>query len=169
MYDLRDTNRRTADPSNPLNNLQAGEVRTKGYELELRTQLDAGWSGSLAHSYTNARVTQSNTADLGKRLASVPEHVSSLWVMKQTHIAGGNLSVGAGARHTGESWDGTDTLATPAYTLYDAMVAWEQGNWRVALNVTNVTDKIHVTTCLARGDCFFGTRRTGILTARYLF
>lgn len=169
VYDLRDTNRRTADPANPLNNLQAGEVRTKGYELELRTQLDAGWSGSLAHAYTNARVTQSNTADLGKRLASVPEHVSSLWVMKQTHVAGGHLSVGAGARRTGESWDGTDTLATPAYTLYDAMAAWEQGNWRVALNVTNVTDKIHVTTCLARGDCFFGTRRTGILTARYLF
>jgi iron complex outermembrane receptor protein len=169
VYDLRDTNRRTPDPADPQNSLQAGEVRTQGYELELRTQLGGGWSGSVANSYTNARVTKSNAADLGKRLASVPEHVSSLWVMKQTHVLAGYLTVGAGARHTGESWDGTDSLATPSYTLYDAMAAWEQGNWRVALNINNLTDKVHVTTCLARGDCFFGTRRTGVLTARYLF
>lgn len=169
VYDLRDTNRRTADPANPLNNLQVGEIRAKGWELEAKSEFGAGWSGTAAYAYTDARVLRSNGADQGKRLASVPTHTASAWLMKRIAFGQGSLTLGGGARYVGDSWDGTDSLRTPSFTLLDLMAAWDQGPWRVALNVNNLTDKVHVTTCLARGDCFYGQRRTVVGTLRYLF
>jgi iron complex outermembrane recepter protein len=49
------------------------------------------------------------------------------------------------------------------------MVAWETGPWRVNLNASNFADNIHVTTCLARGDCFYGARRNLIGGISYRF
>jgi iron complex outermembrane recepter protein len=40
------------------------------------------------------------------------------------------------------------------------MIGFEAENWDVTLNARNLFDKKHVTTCLARGDCFYGERRT---------
>ena len=49
------------------------------------------------------------------------------------------------------------------------MVRYETGPWRLQVNASNLADKRHVTTCLARGDCFFGIGRTvlGSLTYRF--
>jgi iron complex outermembrane receptor protein len=35
--------------------------------------------------------------------------------------------------------------------------------------VQNIADKRYVSTCLPRGDCFFGARRTANVTATYRF
>jgi iron complex outermembrane receptor protein len=35
--------------------------------------------------------------------------------------------------------------------------------------VQNLTDKIYFATCLGRGDCWYGARRTVIASARYRF
>lgn len=63
----------------------------------------------------------------------------------------------------------TSAITTPAATLADAMVAYDAGDWRVAFNVVNLTDKVHITQCLARGDCFYGQARTYTLTSTYRF
>ena len=47
--------------------------------------------------------------------------------------------------------------------LMDAMVGYENDRIDVALNVNNLADKTYISTCLARGDCFYGTERTAIL------
>ncbi len=57
----------------------------------------------------------------------------------------------------------------PAVTLVDAMVSYDTGDWRLALNVNNLADKRYLTTCLARGDCFLGQRRSAVATASYRF
>lgn len=169
LYDLRDTNRKTADPANPLNSIQVGEVHTKGFELEARHDLRGGWTATGAYAYTDARVSRSTGADLGKRLASVPAHSASAWLMRRFALAGGAVTVGGGVRHIGESWDGLDSLRTPPATLVDALLAWDDGPLRLALNVHNLADKVQITTCLARGDCFYGPRRSVVASLRYLF
>ena len=35
---------------------------------------------------------------------------------------------------------------------------WDN-NWRAALNVVNVTDKIYVASCATIGSCYYGDRR----------
>ena len=63
----------------------------------------------------------------------------------------------------------TSAITTPAATLADAMVAYDAGDWRLALNINNLTDKVNITQCLARGDCFYGERRNVLLTGTYRF
>ena len=172
VYDMRDRNRRTPDPTRPTtHSVQTGEIGTKGFELEYKGSFSAGWSGSASYSYTHARVTRSNNpAELNKRLASVPTHSASAWLMRRFALDGaGGVTVGAGVRYIGDSWDGIDALRTPSATLLDALLAWDNGPVRLALNVKNLADKTQITTCLARGDCFYGQRRTVVASARYTF
>ena len=53
--------------------------------------------------------------------------------------------------------------------LSHAMIRYETGPWRFQVNASNLADKRHVTTCLARGDCFFGIGRTVLGSATYRF
>ncbi|MDQ1833525.1 TonB-dependent siderophore receptor [Massilia scottii] len=170
VYDLRDTNRKTADPANPLNSIQIGEVHVRGLELESAGKLGRDWDWTAGYAYTDATVSRSNGADNGKRLSGIPKHNVSAWLTHRFSIAQQDgFSAGAGVRYLGSSMDGLDQLETPDITLLDAMLSYSSGPLRVALNVTNLTDKVQISTCLARGDCFYGQRRAVALTARYTF
>lgn len=93
-----------------------------------------------------------------------------MWSQHRVAIAGiPGFRVGAGVRYVGASYDGTDELKTPSVTLYDAMVGYSLGQWDFNLNVNNLEDETYYTTCLARGDCFVGTRRTVVGSVNYSF
>jgi iron complex outermembrane receptor protein len=170
LFEITETNRRTPDPANPGNSVQIGEARVQGLELEANVGITLALDMIAAYSYTDAKVTKSNSGDLGKRLASVPEHTASLWARYKFAVANiPGFMAGFGARYVGESWDGNDTVRTPSVTLYDAMLGYDTGSWRFSLNATNLTDKAHVTTCLSRGDCFYGNRRALMARVNYRF
>ena len=57
----------------------------------------------------------------------------------------------------------------PSQTLVDAMVSWESAKLRLALNVNNLSDKTYFSTCLSRGDCWYGARRNVVASATYRF
>ena len=48
-------------------------------------------------------------------------------------------------------------------------VGYEVAKWRFALNVNNLTDRVYNSVCLARGDCWWGTRRNAIASVSYRF
>jgi iron complex outermembrane receptor protein len=168
MYDIREINRRTADPTNPLNQIQTGKVRSKGYEMEAVAALNKSLDLIAAYSRTEARVGNGN-GGWGARLSSVPEQQASLWTRYKFAFGAGRVSVGGGIRYVGTSWDGADNLETPDFTLFDAMIGYETGPWKASLTINNLADKVHVTTCLSRGDCFYGMRRTVTANLRYSF
>ena len=47
------------------------------------------------------------------------------------------------------------------------MLGFDHGNWRYALNASNLFDKEYVSTCLVRGDCWLGQRRQALASATY--
>ncbi|RLJ36769.1 TonB-dependent siderophore receptor [Acidovorax sp. 106] len=170
VYTLREKNRKTTDPSNPLNSLQIGEVKVNGFETEVQASLARQWDFTLAYAYTDAKIGRSNAGDQGQPVASVPKHTASAWLSHRFAAEGrGGWTVGAGVRYTGSQWSGTTAVSTPAATIADAMVAYDAGDWRVAFNVVNLADKVQITQCLARGDCFYGQARTYTLTSTYRF
>jgi iron complex outermembrane receptor protein len=131
LYDLRDTNRKTTDPANPLNSVQLGEVHVKGLELEYKGSIAREWDWIASYAYTDARVSRSNGSDLGKRISGVPKHTASAWLTRRFSIGGvTGFTVGGGVRYLGESWDGMDGIRTPSATLFDAMLAWDNGPLR---------------------------------------
>ena len=170
VYQLREKNRKTTDPTNPLNSLQIGEVKVKGFEAEVQASLARQWDFTVGYAFTDAKIGRSNAGDQGTPVASVPRHTASAWLSHRFASEGrGGWTVGAGVRYTGSQWSGTTAISTPAATLADAMVAYDAGDWRVAFNVVNLADKVHITQCLARGDCFYGQARTYTLTSTYRF
>jgi len=103
-------------------------------------------------------------------VTSVPRHTASAWLTHRFASEGrGGWSLGAGVRYTGSQWTGTSLVDTPSATLLDAMVSYDAGPWRLAFNVVNLTDKVQITQCLARGDCFYGQRRTFAVTGTHRF
>ena len=170
LFDLRETNRRTPDPANARNSIQVGEVQSRGGEIELRGRLPLGFDLRSSYTYDLARISKSNSTDLGKRLSTMPLHLGSIWVTKLFRVSPtSKVIVGPGYRYTGSSFDGIDVLRTPSYGLVDAMVSWETPTWRIGLNGSNLADKTYLAACLSRGDCFFGSRRNATVTLSYRF
>lgn len=168
IYDLRQKNVRAPDPNNPQNQIQTGEARSRGIELEALAEITPSWDIIAAYTYIDTEVLEG--VNEGNRLASVPEQTASLWSQHDFTIAGlPGFSAGAGVRHVGANYGGLDTLKTPGVTLFDAMLGYAVGNWDFRLNVNNIEDETYFTTCLTRGDCFVGTKRTVIGTVGVSF
>lgn len=158
-YQITERNRLTADPVNPFFSIQTGEAELKGIELEGSFKV-AGFDVVGAANLAETEVTEStNPAEIGRPLEGAAEQQASVFVSRAFTIADeATLRLGGGLRYIGESWSGD--VRTPGYTLGDLMAAVDWRDWTFQLNANNVTDKIYYSTCLQRGDCFLGVRRT---------
>jgi iron complex outermembrane receptor protein len=138
---------------------QSGINTVKGWELESKF-----FFGQLSIE-ANLSQLQTETQD-GFQFESVPERQASTWLSYQLN---NDIKTGLGVRYVGESYDGADTIKTPSYTLVDAMIAYPIEDWLLRLNLRNLADKEYQSTCLSRGDCFQGERRTIVGSISYRF
>lgn len=175
-YRLKETDRLTTDPD-PAHtgfSVQRGEVTVDGVELELNAALRA-WDLIASYTHMDARQTEAAGGDaatyLGRQLSGIPKDMASAWAVFKFGSLGlpalQGLRAGAGVRYVGKTSDGADVTDTPSYTLVDLMLSHDAGPWRLALNVSNLTDKTYVATCLERGDCWYGSRRKAVATVAY--
>lgn len=170
LFDMRENNRKVAGVVNGMASaVQVGEARTRGAELEAIASV--GRLDLIAtYTYLDAKVIEGTPAETGQRLASIPSNMASLWANYRFSLFDiPGFLAGAGMRYNGPSYDGTGNNRVGGVTLYDAVLAYDRGPVRVALNMTNLFDKQYVSTCIARGDCFFGTRRTIVGSVTYRF
>ncbi|MCJ9704939.1 TonB-dependent siderophore receptor, partial [Bradyrhizobium sp. SHOUNA76] len=168
IFDTTERNRLASDPDNPLLSVQTGKVRIRGAELEVLARITPELDLIGAYTYLDTRVESGDNA--GKHVETVPDHQASLWAKYRLALFGlPGVTLGGGVRYIGASWDGTDTLRTPDYTLFDAMIRYDNGPWRLQVNASNLFDKRHLTTCVARGDCFLGVGRTVLGSVTYKF
>lgn len=159
LYHLKEKNRLAADPTNPLSSVQTGKTHTRGIELE--------WRGSPTRALD--LIAHYNYISPDKQLEGLPRHQAAAWGKYRFAVGGvTGFSVGAGTRWMSSFTDGV-APRTPSVVLFDSMLAYETRDWRYALNVNNLTDKTYIATCLSRGDCWYGARRSVIASATYRF
>lgn len=152
VYHLREENQLISDPSTNTYS-QDGETKARGLELEVKAALQRNVDLVAGYTYT----------DVSEEIEEVPHHQASLW--GKWRFAPG-LSAGAGVRYKSAFSDGA-APEVPSVTLLDLMLAWENTHWRAALNINNLTDKTYVATCLGRGDCWYGARRSAVASVSY--
>ncbi|AEE67258.1 ferrisiderophore receptor [Bordetella pertussis] len=158
-YDLRERNRQTNDPSDPTNQVQTGKTKTRGIELEFRGRVTPQMDVIANYNYT----------DIDPQLEGLPKHTFSLWSKYRFSVGDVHgFAAGAGVRYLNAFRDGS-APETGSVALFDAMLSYDTGSWRYALNVANIADKTYEVVCLRRGDCFYGQRRTVTLSAMYRF
>ncbi len=173
VYDLRRRKVPVADPGAPANGLpsnsqiQIGEVRVRGVELEGRGEVVRGLDVIVAASYTDAIITQGTKATAatatvgavpsttGTRQLGTPEWLASGFVSydfsRNAGVTGplGGLKLGGGVRYVGGS-DGTtqykvisgvatfERFTTDSFTLVDAVIGYDLGKASSALSGFNL-------------------------------
>lgn len=158
-YTLNEENRLIADPNNANKSIQVGKTRNRGVDLEVKAAIGRQFDVVANYSYI----------DLDDQLENLPGHQASIWGKYRFSVGNVNgFSAGAGMRWLGGFTDG-NAPRTPSVTLVDALLAYDTGDWRFALNANNLLDKTYVSTCLDRGDCWYGSRRSVVASASYRF
>lgn len=149
--------------------VQLGKARSRGLELEATSRLTPQATVIASYAYTDAKTIQgdlSTPASSGKRVGGVPRQQASLWgeyTLSEAALPG--LKFGVGVRHVGSTTGNFTDLVTPSYTLLDALIAYQTGKWRFAVNATNLTDKTYVAMCPF--GCYYGEPRKVIGSATY--
>lgn len=147
--------------STPVGSTQSDGVdQVDGFELETKFEIN---QFEIEFNASDLKTKNSR----GFRFSSVPDKNASVWVGYKPNEMGFNS--GLGIRYSGASFGGADTIETPAYTLVDAMLGYQMENWAFRVNARNLADKEYQSTCLSRGDCFQGERRTIIGSINYKF
>jgi iron complex outermembrane receptor protein len=166
-FDLTRQNTLTSDPTNPSFQVQRGEVRSRGIEVEAVASV-AGLDLRGAYTYLDMEFTK-DTDLQGNTPYGVSRNRASLWADRT--IRGGPLDgfgFGAGVRYVGSNWgDDLNTFRLPGVTLADAAIHYQRGNYRFSVNAQNLFDKIYVSSCSSMNGCYYGLRRAVIGTVTY--
>jgi len=170
IYQITQQNSLTIDPNHTLFQVQQGETRLRGVELEGRWNVGANLSLYGDYTYSDSKVTRTNDLpSLGKQIALLPRQQASFGA-NYTIISGplAGFGFGGGVRYVGDHYgDIYNDWQTPAYTLLDAAVHYDTGGWRLQLNASNLTDKNYVSVCNSAVWCYYGYARTVTASARY--
>lgn len=170
VYELTQDNTLVVDPNHTLYQIQQGETKVRGAELEGRWNVGQGLSLWGAYAYIDSEITQTtDPLTLGREIPLQPKHSASLGA--DYTITGGalaGLGFGAGVRYTGDHYgDAYNLWQTPSYTLFDTSVHYDFGQWRLQVNAQNLGDKEYISACNSAAWCYYGYPRTVTATARF--
>lgn len=171
LFDLTQQNVLSTDPTFVLGSTQTGEEKSRGFEIETEATLSDGFKALGSFTAYDIKNTKDplDPAGLGKVPVRVPEVIGALYLdyTIQTGALKG-FGFGAGPRYTGKSYaDSANQFAVPATIIADAGLHYERDHWRAALNVRNVFDKTFVAGCSSVNACFYGERRTALVSLAY--
>ena len=142
FYQIDLENVATTNPDNFDFSIAAGEVSSRGVELDVTGEILPGWKIIASYAYTDAEITESNDFPEGNKLENVPENSASLWTtyqFQQGTLQG--LGFGAGIFFVGDRQGDLDnTVTLPSYVRTDAAIFYRQDNWQANLNFQNLFD-----------------------------
>ena len=177
-FNIRQENVPTPGPR-PGFNVQQGEIRSRGLEVEARGNATQKLELIGALTLLDTEVTESTVAaTIGKRPQAVPEYYGSAWAT-YSFDAGvlDGLSLGGGVRFVGGSVaDDANTVQADGYVLVDAAVRYgldklsrTLSGAEATLNVTNLFDKEYYSSCSFNFFCQYGNGAQVLVGLRYMW
>ncbi|KJZ46775.1 TonB-dependent receptor [Pseudomonas fluorescens] len=166
LFDIKKRNVLVANAEGPTTIYSAaGEVRSRGLEVDLSGQLSDHWSMIGSYAYTDAEVTEDPVYQ-GNQLQNVAKNSGSLSAVYDFGrvIGGDQLRVGAGARYVGErAGNAVNDFDLPSYTVADAFATYdtrvEGQKVKFQLNVKNLFDRTYYTSAASRFFVSMGDSR----------
>lgn len=136
----------TPDPNNVNFRIAAGEVRSRGFELNYAGNITRAWRIIGGIQSISAKVTKDNNATLlGLRLPNAPKFSAtalSVYEFQDGPLRG--LGAGAGVTHMGQRFTSIATTASivPSYTVVNLLAYYPiTERVRLQVNVANLFDK----------------------------
>jgi iron complex outermembrane receptor protein len=162
VFDIRKRNVLTADPTNTAFSVAAGEIGSRGLELDVAGQLTRHWRLNASFVYSDVRVLRDNTLEVDGRLLNAPRVNGSVLAVYEDALPNGErFGVGGGVTHVGERLGQARTQADaaagrpafelPSYTTA-RLVAWWRltPSLRLTLDVDNLFDTVYYTSSFSR-------------------
>jgi catecholate siderophore receptor len=154
---------------------QIGKERVSGVELTAVGKLSDHWSVSSGFTTMNTTIVKGvvATQDGSDGIAYTPKYAFTAWTTYQLPFG---LTIGGGARYSGELKRGTDgAVGTPNYTksymVFDAVATYAfNKHFDLQLNVYNLFDKNYVAAINKSGYRYTpGIPRSAMVTANFRF
>jgi iron complex outermembrane receptor protein len=183
VYEIRQRNVLTPDAANPycaFCQVQTGEVRSRGVELQATASL-AAVNLNASYAFNDTEITRASpdaagASVEGNEMPLAPRHLASIWAdyTLRSGFAQG-LMLGAGVRYVGSTYaDDANAIENAAYVVTDAALRYDLGSASpklagavIALNVDNLFDEEYVTCFTPFYDCNHGASRTVMGTLTY--
>ncbi|MFK4445889.1 iron complex outermembrane receptor protein [Caballeronia udeis] len=174
-FHLTQQNVLTTDPTNSNFQVQTGEVRSQGFEVEAHASLTSNLQLIFSYTYTNLLNTKSNTSNLDKVPVGIPRNTASLWA-DYTVTSGllNGVQAGAGLRYIGGSYgDTANSILLSSATLVDLALRYDLGRafpsmhgWTASLNASNLLNRAYMASC-SNGSCYWGQGRLVLAGLKY--
>ena len=173
LFEITRQNELVAEPGNPTVQIQIGETRSRGAELEVIADLTNNLKAIAAYTYQDVEIVEDgNGANDGNQVGDKPQNLASLWLdysVATGRLAG--LGVGAGVRYTdGYYVSSANDYEDPSTTLVDAAVRYDvDRHVRLQVSASNLLDEQEI--YCGGGDpddfCEYGVPRQVIGSIRY--
>lgn len=157
LFQIDRSNATETDPVNGFLQYSAEpKQRLRGFELGLSGGITPELRLSANYAYVDAEIREAftgttgtgavvvNTAVIGNQVRYVPKHAASVWAAysaSQGALKG--LELGGGLTYQSKIFlNAENTQVTPSYVSFDALAAYTFGNFRLALNGYNLSNKL---------------------------
>jgi iron complex outermembrane receptor protein len=148
-YTIQVKNRVMTDPNNINNSIQGGEVESKGFEVSVVANPINGLNLVAGFSKNDSEITRDNPGDgyVGLRPEEAgPATLVNFWAgyTAQTGVVKG-LGLGFGGNYAGEhktlNRANTGTFTLPAYTILNAALSYNGGQYSIILKANNLLNE----------------------------
>ncbi|CRM64878.1 MULTISPECIES: TonB-dependent siderophore receptor [Pseudomonas] len=145
IYQIEKKNVQGVDPLNADFKVATGEVRSRGFDLNVAGNLTPEWRMIGGYAYVDAAVTKDTTVRTGTRQANIPRNSFSLLnVYEFQDGALKGLGLGAGGKYVADRAGQTanSTFTMDAYTVVDLLGYYKVNeNVRLNLDVKNLFNR----------------------------
>jgi iron complex outermembrane receptor protein len=164
IYQIEKRNVLTTDPVDSTFSVAAGEVRSRGFDVNVAGNLTPEWRVIGGYAYVDAAVTKDNMLRSGTRLLNIPKNSFSLLNMYEFQdgtLKG--LGVGTGLKYVDERAGQTANTAFSmgSYTVVDLLSFYKiNDKVRLNLDVKNLFDRDYEEGAFGNVYAFPGAPRT---------
>jgi len=174
LYKIAKTNVLTTNPVNTDYAISAGEVGSKGVELDVSGEIRKNLRLSAAYAWTDATVTRGdNTIVTGSRFPNVPKQSANLILTRRFALAGGAATLGGGLNYVGERFGNvaaSSRFVLPSYTTARLISSYApSARLRISLNIDNLFNRTYYASSYSEAWVNPGTERTATLNLHYKF
>lgn len=162
----------TNDPLFPNYKVAAGEVRSRGIELNIAGQITPAWKIIGGYAYTDAEVTKDNTLQKGTALANIPKNsfnLLNIYEFQDGPLQGFGLGINQKYIDKRAGQTANNTYIMKGYAVTD-LISYYQATPKLRLNldVKNIFDKVYDESAF-RSYNYPGESRTVQLGMSYTF
>lgn len=174
VYKIEKENVLATNPVDVNFYVSAGEVASKGLELDIAGEIMKNVRFSVAYAYTDAKVTRGdNVIRTGSQFPNVPKNSASVVLTPVFAVGSGTASLGGAVIYVGERMGDvaeTTDFRLPSYTTVRLISSYSPSKkLRFSLNVENLFNKQYYASSYSQVWVAPGTERTVVFNAQYKF